>query len=187
MAVSPGTKSLFATFFAFALIAAGTAYALKHREQLFRAAEGAKTTAAASKHAETPPSDDVIENVNGSEVELKANPRGHFETSAEINGRSIEVMVDTGATMVALTAEDAERAGIYTSARDFTHSAHTANGTAKVAPVRISQISIGGITVRDVDGAVAETGKLNQSLLGMSFLKKLNGVEMRGKSLFLRE
>lgn len=120
-------------------------------------------------------------------VELKARRNGHFETAAEVNGRSIDVMVDTGATMVALTFEDAERAGIYPSPADFTHRVSTANGTGRVAPVTIDRLTIGDITVRDVRAAVVERGKLQQTLLGMSFLGRLSRFEMRAGTLVLQE
>ena len=69
-------------------------------------------------------------------------------------------MVDTGATLVAMTYEDAERAGIYLKSSDFTHEVKTANGIAKVAPIEIGSISIGDITVRNIRGAVTERGKV---------------------------
>jgi aspartyl protease family protein len=103
-------------------------------------------------------------------VELRMTSDGHFHAEAEVNGRSIDVLVDTGASMVALTWEDAERAGIYVKDSDFTHRAQTANGSSRIAPVVIDRISIGDITVRNVKGAVAERGRLFKTLLGMSFL-----------------
>jgi aspartyl protease family protein len=106
---------------------------------------------------------------------------------AEINGRSIDVMVDTGATLVALTYEDAERAGIYTKSSDFTHRVSTANGSARVAPVSLERISIGDITVRNVQGVVSERGKLKVTLLGMSFLGRLDRVDMRSGVLVLQD
>ena len=124
---------------------------------------------------------------SGGDVELTANSGGHFETAAEVNGNEIDVMVDTGATLVALTYEDAERAGLYLKSSDFTQGVRTANGTAKVAPVTLSSITIGDITVRNVKGAVAEPGKLHKTLLGMSFLGRLSRVEMRANSLVLHE
>ena len=121
-------------------------------------------------------------------VELRAGRYGHFETPAELNGRSVQVMVDTGASLVALTYEDAERAGIFVRNSDFTHQSQTANGIAKFAPVMLDRVSIGGITVRNVQAAVSERGKLQITLLGMSFLGKLSRTEMRkGGVLVLQE
>jgi aspartyl protease family protein len=120
-------------------------------------------------------------------VELKAGAFGHFHTRAEINGRPIGVMVDSGASMVAMTYEDAREAGFFVRDSDFTHQVNTANGTARVAPVTIDRISIGDITVRNVPGAVLEAGKLGTTLLGMSFLSRLQRVDMRSGMLVLQE
>lgn len=121
------------------------------------------------------------------DVTLRATNSGHFEATADINGRDVEVMVDTGATLVALTYEDAQRAGIYLAPSDYTHQVSTANGVAKVAPVTIGSISIGPITVRNVRGAVAERGKMTRTLLGMTFLGRLSRVEMQRDALVLHE
>ena len=122
----------------------------------------------------------------GATVELRAERGGHFHTEAEINGRPVEVMVDTGATLVALSYEDAERAGIYLSPKDFTQTVNTANGRARVAPVTLGRVTIGEITVRDVRAFVSEPGRLSGSLLGMSFLGRLS-VEIRDGTLILAE
>ena len=124
---------------------------------------------------------------SGGVVELTAERSGHFIAEAEINGRPVEVMVDTGATFVALSHEDAERAGIYLTPKDFTHSVGTANGRARVASVSLGRVAIGDITVRDVQALVSEPGKLQTSLLGMSFLKRLSSFEMRSGTLYLKD
>lgn len=121
----------------------------------------------------------------GSVVELQAGRNGHFFTEADVNGRTIDVMVDTGASMVALTYEDAERAGIYVRENEFTGRASTANGSARFAPVVIGALSIGDVKVRGVEAAVMERGKLQTTLLGMSFLGKLERAEMRAGRLIL--
>lgn len=120
-------------------------------------------------------------------VELKAGAYGHFHTRAEINGRPVSVMVDTGASMVALSFEDALEAGIQVRDNDFTHRVSTANGYARMAPVMIDRVSIGDITVRNVSGAVLEAGKLSTTLLGMSFLSRLQRVDIRSGTLVLQE
>jgi aspartyl protease family protein len=125
--------------------------------------------------------------VSGRTVALQAGPHGHYLASAEINGQRIEVMVDTGASQVALTFEDASRAGIHVRDRDFTQQVRTANGVARVAPVTLDRVSIGDITVRNVPASVSERGMLGTTLLGMSFLKRLSRVDMRGETLILQE
>jgi aspartyl protease family protein len=120
-------------------------------------------------------------------VEIRAGESGHFHAEAEINGRSIPVLVDTGATMLALTYEDAETAGILLRPSDFTQSVATANGIARVAPVTVDRVSIGDITVRGVAASVSEPGRLKMTLLGMSFLGRLERVDMRAGVLLLQD
>ncbi|MEQ1578038.1 MAG: TIGR02281 family clan AA aspartic protease [Hyphomicrobium sp.] len=124
---------------------------------------------------------------SGYSVELTARDNGHYHTEAEINGRPVEVMVDTGATMVVLTFEAAEQAGLYLKDSDFTHKASTANGVSRIAPVTLERVSIGDITVRDVPAAVAERGRLQTTLLGMTFLSRLDRVDMRSGKLLLQD
>lgn len=123
----------------------------------------------------------------GTTVELKAGAQGHYFAAVEINGRLVDVMVDTGATMVALTHEDARRAGLRLRAADYTQSVQTANGEARYAPVMLDKVSIGNITVRDVAAAVAEPGRLHMTLLGMSFLGRLQRVDMRPGQMTLKD
>lgn len=123
----------------------------------------------------------------GRVIELKAGAHGHFVTEAEINGRRISLMVDTGASIVALTYEDAARAGIQPRDSDFTQRVSTANGIARVAPVMLDRISIGDVMVRNVEAAIAEPGKLQTTLLGNSFLGRLSRYEMRSGRLVLEE
>jgi aspartyl protease family protein len=120
-------------------------------------------------------------------VELRAGAYGHFHAQAEINGRPVSVMVDTGASIVALSFEDARAAGLNVRDKDFTHRVSTANGVARIAPVTIDRISVGDIIVRDVSGAVMEPGKLGTTLLGMSFLSRLQRVDIRSGMLVLHE
>jgi aspartyl protease family protein len=120
-------------------------------------------------------------------VELKMGRNGHFFAKAELNGRDVDVLVDTGASMVALTYEDAERAGIRVTSNDFTGRSNTANGIARFAPVTIDQISIGNLTVRNVQGSVAEPGRLHVTLLGMSFIGRLKRAEMKDGVLLLED
>ena len=96
-------------------------------------------------------------------------------------------MVDTGASIVALSFEDARAIGLYVRDSDFTHRVSTANGFARIAPVTIDRISVGDIMVRDVSGAVMEPGKLGTTLLGMSFLSRLQRVDIRSGMLVLHE
>jgi aspartyl protease family protein len=124
---------------------------------------------------------------SGDGVELRANRSGHFEATFEINGRPIEALIDTGATLVVLRYEDAQQTGISPRAQDFNVPVQTANGRAKVALVNLDRISIGSIQVRDVKAAVAERGALQTNLLGMSFLQRLKGYEFNSGRLTLKD
>jgi aspartyl protease family protein len=119
-------------------------------------------------------------------VELRASHNGHYQARADINGRAFPVMVDTGASIVVLTYEDAQAAGVFVRPSDFTQPVSTANGTSRVAPVTLDRISIGDITVRGVRAAVAERGLLSVTLLGMSFLSRLERVDMRDGLMVLK-
>ena len=96
------------------------------------------------------------------------------------------MMVDTGASSVVLTPEDARRAGIDTSRLTYSIPVSTANGRAMVALVRLPAISIGDIGARNVQAHIAGPGALSQSLLGMSFLSRLRSYEVRNGVLIMR-
>jgi aspartyl protease family protein len=123
---------------------------------------------------------------SGTEV-LRAASNGHYYARAEVNGRPLDVMVDTGASIVALTYEDAERAGLRLKPSDFTGRVSTANGMAAVAPVMLDRVSIGHVQVRNVRAAVCERGRLEKTLLGMSFLSQLHRVDISQGRLVLVE
>jgi aspartyl protease family protein len=117
-------------------------------------------------------------------VEIKPDRDGHYRTDIDIDGTSVRALVDTGATFVALTAEDARRLDIDPPASAFTIPTRTANGTSKVARVRLREISVGDITIYNVDAVVAQPGALYISLLGMSFLRKLESFQL-AEGLFI--
>ncbi len=123
----------------------------------------------------------------GRTVELKAGAHGHFYSRVHVNGRAVQAMVDTGASIVALTFEDARNAGIHVRDGDYTHRVSTANGVARVAIVTLDSVAIQDIVVRNVRAAVAEPGKLTTTLLGMSFLGQLRRAQMSRGVLLLEE
>jgi aspartyl protease family protein len=117
---------------------------------------------------------------------LRMSENGHFMSKAQINGRTIQVMVDTGASTVALSHEDARKAGFRPDDLDFDRPVSTANGIVKAARVRIDRIEVGGILVERVDAMVLPKGALSGSLLGMSFLSRLDSFEVKNGVLHLR-
>lgn len=123
----------------------------------------------------------------GSEIVLQKSMGGHFETTVSIDGRSVPMMVDTGASSIALSWEDASRIGLDPENLSFSRSIMTANGRAMAAPVRLSNVALGPIVRTNVEAMVTERGRLGQSLLGMSFIATLGSMEMRGDQLRLRD
>lgn len=119
-------------------------------------------------------------------VRLRKHPNGHFVARGSVNGAPISLLVDTGASTVVLKTADAERAGIDLSALNFTTPVSTANGSTFAAPVRLRRLAIGDIVVDDIEALVAQPGNLNESLLGMSFLRRLRSYEFSGDFLTLR-
>ena len=110
-----------------------------------------------------------------------ANEQGHVIVEAVINGASMRLLVDTGASLVNLTAADARAAGISRAELVFDHLTNTANGTVHMARVTLREVRIGQLSLYDVPAAVLEN--LNISLLGMSFLSRLQSYEMRNGKL----
>jgi aspartyl protease family protein len=106
-----------------------------------------------------------------------ADKRGHFSVDAAVNGAPMHFMVDTGASAVVLTMADAAAAGYGRGNLAFSVVVSTANGHARAAPIKLREVRIGQLAVDDVPALVAEN--LDGSLLGMSFLRRLDGFEMR--------
>jgi aspartyl protease family protein len=119
-------------------------------------------------------------------VTITADRNGHFYVASILNGQSVRMVVDTGASIVALTYEDAERIGARLSQKDFTVQMSTANGLVQGAPIRIDEIRIAEISMRDVEAVALPKGSLEVSLLGMSFLKRLSGFDISQGRLNLR-
>lgn len=120
-------------------------------------------------------------------AELKANGQGHFIARAEINGRTVRVMIDTGATAVALSYEDAMEAGLRPGSLDFNVAVGTANGIAQAARVMLDRVEVDGVRVRDVEGLVLPEGAMRGSLLGMSYLIRLKSFKVEDGILYLRD
>lgn len=122
----------------------------------------------------------------GGRIEVSADLRGHFVVHPTLDGRRVRMLVDTGASVIALSHEDAQLAGVRVSARDYTQRVATANGVVEAARVRIAEVRIGDIAVRGVEAMVLPPGRLGTSLLGMSFLKRIGGFEIAQGKLVLK-
>ncbi len=119
-------------------------------------------------------------------VRIRRSSRGPFVARVSLNGSEVLMMIDTGASSVVLKPADAERAGIDIAHLSYTVAVETANGPTYCAPVRVRQISVGGISFQGVEALVAKPGSLSQSLLGMTFLKRLRSYEFTSDFLTLR-
>ena len=116
-------------------------------------------------------------------VTLTADPRGHFVVDGQINGGPVRFLVDTGATSIALSANDANRLGIdYRSGQPGLMG--TANGTATAYRVRLDSVRVGDIVVNNVEGAVLDGNQMPFVLLGMSFLNRME-MKRDGQSMTL--
>jgi aspartyl protease family protein len=113
--------------------------------------------------------------------------RGHFATEARIDGQRIAVMVDTGASVVALNESSAARFGLRPIPSQYTAIVTTANGTLKGAPARLDRIEVGGLVVRDVDAMVLPDEALSENLLGLSFLSRLKRFEYANGQMVLQQ
>jgi aspartyl protease family protein len=122
-----------------------------------------------------------------SRVSIGRDHRGHFQANGRVDGRQVSFMVDTGASVIALTERDADRLGIRPSRSAFTAAVQTANGTVRAAPVTLNSVDIGGLVVRDVRALVVPGGALNENLLGLSYLTRLKRFEFADNRLVLEK
>ena len=113
--------------------------------------------------------------------------QGHYQVEGAVDGRRVDFMVDTGATVVALRERDAGRLGIFSSPRDYTGRSSTANGVVRVAPVRLSSLEVNGIRIHDVNAVVIPDESLSTNLLGMSFLSRVRRFEMANGRLVMEQ
>jgi aspartyl protease family protein len=120
------------------------------------------------------------------EVRIRKRLNGHFTAAVKVNGTSVSMIVDTGASTIVLRPEDAEKAGIDTSRLTYRVPVLTANGRTVAARIRLDEVAVGPLDRKKVDALVAQPGALTQSLLGMSFLSRLRSYEFSGDFLTLR-
>lgn len=119
-------------------------------------------------------------------ADVKRHWDGHFRAAATVNGSAIDMLVDTGASLVLLTYADAIKAGVDMNALSFNVPILTANGRSHVATLTLNKIDIGGVSVEGVEAAVAEKGQLHASLLGMSFIGEIEEAVIRKDRLILK-
>jgi aspartyl protease family protein len=119
-------------------------------------------------------------------VELRPDRAGHYTADVEVGGRTLAMLVDTGASVVALRYEDARKLGFTPADGDYKVQISTANGIIKAAELQLPEVRIGTIRATDVRAMVLLPGATEKSLLGMSFLRKLGGFEIASGNLILK-
>ena len=119
-------------------------------------------------------------------VEVARTGGGDFAISAQINGARVPMVLDTGASSVVLTPDDAKAAGLPLDLLRYTVNIDTANGRTRAAPVTLDRLAIGALEERSVEALVVQPGQLRTSLLGMSFLNRLQSWQVNGDRLILR-
>jgi aspartyl protease family protein len=123
---------------------------------------------------------------NPSSARIRRSWSGQFIANVHIDGNRIDMLVDTGASMVVLRHEDAKRLNLDMKGLKYTVPVHTANGSTYAARVRLREVYVDDVGRTQVDALVAKPGTLHQSLLGMSFLSRLRSYEFSGDRLELR-
>lgn len=119
-------------------------------------------------------------------VEIVRGRTGEFQVSAQVNGARSNMVLDTGASAVVLTQEAAKAAGLPLEVLSYNVNVDTANGRTRAAAVTLDRLAVGNIVERSVPALIAQPGQLRTSLLGMSFLNRLESWEVRGDKLVMR-
>lgn len=125
--------------------------------------------------------------LTGRRVRMAMDAEGHFSGEFKLNGRRVEALVDTGATLVAINRSTARRIGLSLTPSDFKYEVNTANGVTKAAAAKIESLQIGRIFVTDVEAVVLEDRALSGALIGMSFLKQLKKFNVENQTLLLEQ
>mgnify|MGYP002785127544 CR=1 FL=1 len=117
-------------------------------------------------------------------MSIRSREDGHFYIEAKVNNAAVLFMVDTGASDIVLSPDDAKRAGLEPETLNFSRTYQTANGIVKGAPVKLASLRIGTIQMRDIPASVNGAG-MSYSLLGMRFLQELRSYKVEGNTLTL--
>ncbi|MEO6433115.1 MAG: TIGR02281 family clan AA aspartic protease [Sphingomicrobium sp.] len=149
-----------------------------------RFAEVPESPVTVSEPGDTSRSAPSVASYTGAGLVLKRHGDGHFYANVEINGATIEMLIDTGASGVALSENDARRIGIATSIGMRDHIGEGAGGAVYGDVVQLNRVRLGDVELDQVQAVVLKGG--NMSLLGQSFLAKFGKVEIEGDRMFLR-
>lgn len=117
-------------------------------------------------------------------IEILRGQDGHFRLTLDVNSVPVTFMVDTGATDIVLSKQDASRVGFNPEDLPYYERAMTANGEVRTAPIRLSKIALGQFEDRGIPASVNE-GRMGQSLLGMMYLKRFEKITISGNKMIL--
>ena len=118
------------------------------------------------------------------QIVVPQHPDGHYYLTLAVNGAPVDFMIDTGASQIVLSQQDAESVGLAPGLLAYTGTASTANGIVTTAPVRLDTIALGPLLARDIP-AVVNGGAMDGSLLGMTYLDRFQSLEFRNSELVL--
>ncbi len=116
---------------------------------------------------------------------LRRDTSGQFHITGSVRGEETRFLVDTGADLVALTEETADRLGVLPGREEFEPIMQTASGTGMAARIQLESLEVAGSEFRNVDAVVVEG--LNTNLLGQSVLRQLGKVELQGDRMVIRQ
>lgn len=128
----------------------------------------------------------LVDNNGLRELHIKATPYGSFETEVAINGSTLDMLIDTGASNVVIPESEARLAGIRVGPNDYVHAFSTANGEVRAAQVQAERLAIGPAHVENMTIYVLPDSSLDQGLLGMDMLRRFGRVEMQKDQLILQ-
>ena len=116
--------------------------------------------------------------VEGDKIIIPKQADGHYHLSLQVNEQTLVFLVDTGASQIVLSQQDATELGFKSAELNFWMQAQTANGTVRMAPVRLDTVTVGDVSTQNIQ-AVVNGGELRQSLLGMSYLNLFSSIEIK--------
>ncbi|MFK5997513.1 MAG: TIGR02281 family clan AA aspartic protease [Rhodobacterales bacterium] len=125
----------------------------------------------------------AVQTATGS-ITLTRARDGHFHAALSVNGRSVDFIIDTGASGVVLSKQDAQRIGIDVKNLNYLGTANTANGAVRIAFIKLGVVKLGNFVDYDVTASVND-GELFGSLLGMDYLNRFSEFKINGDTLTL--
>ena len=155
--------------------------------QVQQQARSISTQQTKDSHASANERDNIKVTYAGRKTKIRSDARGHYHVTARMNGRKVKVLVDTGATAVAINKSTARRLGLRLKQSDFKYEVSTANGKVRAAQAYIERIEIGRVYANDVRAAILPDSSLNETLLGMSFLNQMKSFQISNGELVLSQ